>query len=388
MKRKLPIFLVLSFLFLFHIHAQEVEDLGFSPEQLEERLVDLLNHERLEKGLTDLTLDTTLRELARAHSRKMAAENKLSHQFPNYPPLNERAVDAGLFFSELGENVASGEIFVMRFVHQALMDSPAHRKNILKSEYSKLGIGIIKQGDVYYTTQVFAHLIQPKTAEEIEAELLKKISEMLPLDKQTPLLDIPELKKFCRKRAADFMNAISFNDPLENWPWGKTELMSHTFFNPEDAMSKLLTELSTENKGWILGAAFGRTPTNPGGVYSVTLVIFPKLVALDDPHRSFFDLIVNHPATQDKAKIKYSEALAKLAFNIASSYEKNNQSYYDYPAGCKFCYIYDAFDFEYLPNSLLDIFAKKHIKSLGIHVLYPQAQSFRKNTLIIAVVGN
>ncbi|MDD1655481.1 MAG: CAP domain-containing protein, partial [Methanomicrobiales archaeon] len=37
----------------------------------------------------------------------------------------------------------------------AFMNSPGHRANILKSQYSNLGVGVAYDGTYYYTTQNF-----------------------------------------------------------------------------------------------------------------------------------------------------------------------------------------------------------------------------------------
>ena len=133
MPRKL---LVPGLLLLFlPLAGQKVEDLGLSLEQLEDKLFTLVNRERGERGLAELQLDSRLRAMARAHSLKMIQEKKLAHDFPDYERLAERAVRAGLYFSELGENVASGDTFVMRFYHEQLMASPGHRENLLNGRF-------------------------------------------------------------------------------------------------------------------------------------------------------------------------------------------------------------------------------------------------------------
>lgn len=147
------------------VTAQEVEDLNLSTEQLEERLIDWVNRGRIEKGMTALVFHPVLRAVARSHCRKMLQENRLSHSFPDYKPLEERIRDAGLFALSVGENIAESETFITRLIHQALMDSPCHRKNILNETYAHMGIGVVYTGHVYYICQVFATIAEPPGSE-------------------------------------------------------------------------------------------------------------------------------------------------------------------------------------------------------------------------------
>lgn len=384
--RKL-IMCIMAFSFLLQTNAQDVEDLGLSPEQLEDRLIELVNRERSGKGQTVLTVDKGLREVSRAHSRKMADEDKLGHHFSNYPELDQRAAASGIFFSELGENVAAGETFVMRFVHEALMDSPEHRKNILSSKFSHLGIGIIKKGNIYYTTQTFAQLMQARTAAEIEQLLKQEITARIPDDQLAPMMDNPDLKTLCRERATGFMNGKTSAGLSENWPWGKAELVSHTYTQPQEVIEKLLPELTRPLQGWILGAAFGRTPKNPGGICSVTLITFPKLVSGDNPEKYLFDQLNQYRLNQGKRLASWSEPMAKVAGRIARSFN-NESSGSHWPPNCRLCFVYETFDLTIMPDPLLDLMKNKNIKSMGVHILPPPAHSSHKNALIIAVIGN
>lgn len=154
----IALLLFFSFQVLF---SQTVEDLGLSLEQLEEQLFFLVNHERSSRGLPEFQFDPLLRKMARDHSRKMMRENKLAHDFPGYNKLSIRAVLAGLHFLSIGENVAIGDTFVMRFFHEQMLASFGHRENILDKKFTHLGIGIEQNENKYYITQDFANLYEP-----------------------------------------------------------------------------------------------------------------------------------------------------------------------------------------------------------------------------------
>ena len=50
----------------------------------------------------------------------------------------------GINYVQAGENIAGNQ--TVPKAHDALMNSPGHRKNILSTEYTHIGIGIQKGG--------------------------------------------------------------------------------------------------------------------------------------------------------------------------------------------------------------------------------------------------
>jgi uncharacterized protein YkwD len=149
------------FLAVLFLYGQATEDSRLSLEHLENDLFFLVNHERGLHGLPELRFAAQLRAMARAHSKKMLLENRLAHDFPGYNKLAVRAVLAGLHFRCIGENLAVGDTFVMRFFHEQMLASPGHCDNILFKDFTHLGIGIEQGGGKYYITEEFAGLDQP-----------------------------------------------------------------------------------------------------------------------------------------------------------------------------------------------------------------------------------
>src|SRR5438270_3430468 len=76
------------------------------PSQREQQLFDLLNHEREKAGLSKLEWNDQLAEAALAHSKLLADNQDLSHQFPGEPILQERIGATKLRFNSVAENVA------------------------------------------------------------------------------------------------------------------------------------------------------------------------------------------------------------------------------------------------------------------------------------------
>jgi len=102
------------------------------PSQREQQLFDLVNHEREKAGLKKLEWSDSLAEAALAHSKLLAENLDLSHQFPGEPTVQERVGATRLRFNAVAENVAEGPD--VNTAHTALMKSPGHRANILHQD--------------------------------------------------------------------------------------------------------------------------------------------------------------------------------------------------------------------------------------------------------------
>src|SRR5207237_1385190 len=138
--------------------------------QSEQQIFQLANQARKGAGAEPLQWNEHAAEAARTHAKMMAEKQTLSHQFGEEPTLRERMAATGLRFDSVAENVADEES--TDEVHQALMNSPPHRLNLLNPKYNSVGIGVAKNGRQLYVVQDFAHSIASHTAEEVEDEII------------------------------------------------------------------------------------------------------------------------------------------------------------------------------------------------------------------------
>jgi len=117
----------------------------------EAKMLDLLNQERTSRGLKPLELDSRLRDAARAYSKEMVTNNFFSHTsaVDGSSPF-DRIKRAGVSYKYAGENLAYNSS--TQAAHTALMNSASHRANILNSNFTHVGIGIVKKG----TSQIMA----------------------------------------------------------------------------------------------------------------------------------------------------------------------------------------------------------------------------------------
>jgi|WetSurMetagenome_2_1015567.scaffolds.fasta_scaffold12194_4 hypothetical protein len=385
--------------------GQEVEDLGLSLEQLEDRLLYLVNQERSGRGLVELQFDPRLRDMARAHSLKMIQEKRLAHDFPGYEKLAGRAFNAGLYFSELGENVASGDTFVMRIYHEQLMSSPGHRENLLNDRFRQLGIGILSSGNQYYVTQEFASLFAPVPAAEMEREMENDLKARLGRQMLPPQA-AAALKENCRRLASLFLKDKS--PPKIADAMGVAAVYNFSFVDKEDGFDRMLAAIKGSRPlYWALGVMFDRPDASPGGIYALTLIVFPDLrdelkiyggleavileampkmrgrerdPKLDAAATELSLRFYRSPASPDSIQIKdcCKLILAYLTLSLAEIPEEIAQQIAGTPRS---------------GSSGIHYFFRKNTAapkkgSLGIHVFYPLLEGLLGNYFIVAIITN
>lgn len=122
-------------------------------EGAERRVLDLVNRERSERGLALLRLNRPIREVARSHSADMYRRGYFAHVNADGLDPFDRIRAASINFSFAGENLALAP--TIELVHQGLMNSPRHRDNILKEEFTHVGIGVYVGPSGMMVTQNF-----------------------------------------------------------------------------------------------------------------------------------------------------------------------------------------------------------------------------------------
>jgi uncharacterized protein YkwD/uncharacterized membrane protein required for colicin V production len=110
--------------------------------EAEQQMFELVNRERTSSGLRPLQFDEALRDVARAHSREMFERRYFSHTSPETGSPFDRLRRAGIPFLIAGENLAFAP--TVQLAHQGLMNSPGHRANILRPQFGRVGIGVIR----------------------------------------------------------------------------------------------------------------------------------------------------------------------------------------------------------------------------------------------------
>ncbi len=111
----------------------------------QQRLVYLVNRDRVAVGQGPLGVNGRLTAKAEGWAAKMAGDGRITHS-----SLRRGAPSC---WRSLGENVAvAGSVDGL---HRAWMASRGHRANILAGKYTHIGVGVVKRGGRYWGVQVF-----------------------------------------------------------------------------------------------------------------------------------------------------------------------------------------------------------------------------------------
>lgn len=124
---------------------------------VEDAVLELVNRERRRAGVGELAPDSQLSRIAREHSEEMRDNGFFDHVTPDGEGLVERMREGGVAFRRVAENVArvDGYREPAAALHRTLMGSAAHRSNMLDDRFTQVGIGVAREGDRWWLTQVF-----------------------------------------------------------------------------------------------------------------------------------------------------------------------------------------------------------------------------------------
>jgi uncharacterized YkwD family protein len=110
----------------------------------EQQMLNLVNQEREKQGLPALKADPELTKVARVKAKDMIDNNYFDHNSPTYGSPFDMMKKFGVEYKTAGENLAGNSS--VEGAHTSLMNSQGHRENILKSDYTNVGIGVVDGG--------------------------------------------------------------------------------------------------------------------------------------------------------------------------------------------------------------------------------------------------
>ena len=153
--------------------------------ELERQVHQLTNQYRTQNGISSLSWDDKLANVARTHSQDMASRNYFSHETPEGTNPTSRGTTQGykcekiignIMYIGIAENIFQNNLAyrvwytddiptsfewnsqdeIVQTTVDGWMDSPGHRKNILTKTFEREGIGVeISSDDKVYITQNF-----------------------------------------------------------------------------------------------------------------------------------------------------------------------------------------------------------------------------------------
>jgi len=117
-------------------------------------VVDLTNDERADLAAAPLQRNTLLDQAAQQKAQHMAANEYFAHFAPDGTTPWSFFKTSGYVYAHAGENLAIHFTDSTEVV-EAWMQSPAHRKNIVDTKYTEIGVGTAKgKFDGYDTVYV------------------------------------------------------------------------------------------------------------------------------------------------------------------------------------------------------------------------------------------
>ncbi|WP_082631736.1 SafA/ExsA family spore coat assembly protein [Cytobacillus praedii] len=132
-----------------------IPSLSVATTSVEDQVVQLVNQERARYGLNPLKSNWELARVARYKSQDMIDRKYFDHNSPTYGTPFQMMKSFGISYRSAGENIAAGQSIPNEVV-QAWMNSEGHRKNILSSTFTEIGVGYVKGGSYgHYWTQMF-----------------------------------------------------------------------------------------------------------------------------------------------------------------------------------------------------------------------------------------
>jgi uncharacterized protein YkwD len=131
----------------------------------------LINQARSAAGLAPLTVTDGLVSSSSAHNMRMADGCGLTHQCPGEPPLGERETEAGVHWTEAGENIGDGgpvadttaaisqlAVLLTQDMLNEVPPDDGHRLNILSTSFTHIGIAVYRDSSgTVWLTQDFSN---------------------------------------------------------------------------------------------------------------------------------------------------------------------------------------------------------------------------------------
>ncbi len=153
----------------------------FFAEITKDALIQFSNSARQSLKLPPLKENSTLNQVAYWKAVDMLAKDYFSHQTPEGNWVWDWLKKVGYNYKLAGENLAIG-FLDSEEVHQAWLNSPSHRSNILNPKYQEIGIAVLKGEFEGSETTVVVQLfgsqeILSQKVEEPKAEFPKETKE-------------------------------------------------------------------------------------------------------------------------------------------------------------------------------------------------------------------
>ncbi len=163
----LTIYLLFALIITFFFKKFDTNILGFATDISIEKLYQLTNKERIKNNLPTLNYNEKLAHAAYLKAKDMFANNYWSHYAPDGKKPWDFILEAGYDYEYAGENLAKNFLFSQGVI-SAWMNSPSHKENILKKDYTDVGFavvnGVLNGEETTLVVQMFGKPINQSTS--------------------------------------------------------------------------------------------------------------------------------------------------------------------------------------------------------------------------------
>ena len=111
----------------------------------EKNMIELVNKERANRGLSPLQVDMKLEDVARTKAQDMVNNHYFSHNSPTYGSPFQMMKSFGINYQAAAENIAQNR--TVEAGHEMLMNSSGHRANILNPSFTHVAIAVVDGGN-------------------------------------------------------------------------------------------------------------------------------------------------------------------------------------------------------------------------------------------------
>jgi len=162
---------VLFLTFGFKILSSKSADvLGFATDITIEKLYQLTNAARQENQLSNLNYNQQLALAAQKKASDMFTNNYWSHYGPNGTTPWDFILSSGYRYEFAGENLAKNFLFSQGVI-DAWLNSPSHKENILRKDYTEVGFavenGVLNGEETTIVVEMFGKPLASAIAKEV-----------------------------------------------------------------------------------------------------------------------------------------------------------------------------------------------------------------------------
>lgn len=242
------LFLVLQF-FLSTVKRLKPDILGYATNITVEKILNLVNQERIKANLSPLKLSPELSTAATQKADDMFSKDYWAHVSPTGTTPWQFITSTGYSYLYAGENLAK-DFLTSEETVRAWMNSPTHRANILKPEYLEIGLAVmngrLQGGDTTLVVQEFGARTREKTQytqippEETSLSLKAQMTKASPFEipQEQVIKETAEKPKtfihpfiFTKRFTllfVEFLLIVLFIDSIYIWRHKTARLTSHT----------------------------------------------------------------------------------------------------------------------------------------------------------------